>query len=89
VLTGGTLTDDIDSPSSLIELDFPIDEGINGEIVPDSDPATGMELRPDLPDDDISRSNRLSAIFFDTSPLSVGIPTVAAGPLSLFMRHCS
>ena len=89
LLTGGTFADDVDSPSSPIKLDFAIYEGKKGKVATDSDPVTGMELRPDLPNDDISCSNGLAAVLFDSSSLPIGIPTITAGPLPFFMRHCS
>jgi len=73
----------------LIELDFTIHESEKGEVTADSDTATGMEFRPYLPNKDVSRPNGFAAILFDSSSLSIGIPTISAGSLSLFMCHCS
>jgi hypothetical protein len=70
-------------------LDFTIHKGEKGKIVTDSDTATWMELRSNLPNDDVSRPNDLPAKLFDSPPLPIGIPTITAGPLSFLMCHCS
>jgi hypothetical protein len=46
-----------------------------------------MPFVANLSDQDVSRNNGFSAKLFDPSTLSVGITTVSAGTLSLFMGH--
>lgn len=74
--------------AALIELDFAIHEGKKSEIGADSDTLSGMKLRSHLPNKNVPSPNGFATVLFDSTPLSVGIPTVTAGPLTLFMRHC-
>ena len=87
-LRGGLGGDDVHSFSASVEMDLTIHEGKKSEIVANSNTATRMELRPHLPNENVSCSHGFAAIFFDSPPLSIGIPTISARPLSLFMRHC-
>jgi len=88
-LTGSTVRDDIDPPSAAIKLDLAVHKGEYGEIVADSGAPTGMEPSADLSNENVPRPNRFTAKLFDSPSLTVGIPTIPAGPLTLFMRHCS
>ena len=87
-LTRCTITNNVNSSSASIELDFAVHEGEKSVIITDSDTTTGMKLRTYLPNKNVSRPNNFAAKLFDSPPLSIGIPTITAGALSLFVRHC-
>ena len=88
-LTGNSVCDDVDSLSAAVELNFAVHNGEDCEIITDTSTATGMELGADLTNKNVPRPNELAAEPFDSPPLTVGIPTIPAGPLTLFMCHCS
>jgi len=52
-----------------------------------SNPLARVILRPQLPDQNITRLNELTGESLDSSPLGVGIATISAGTLTLFMSH--
>ena len=86
---GGLATDDVDSSSALIELDFSVHECEEGIIATHSHPAARMVFCSDLPNENVSCPNCLAAELLDPSSLTIGISTISAGPLSFFMCHCS
>ena len=72
------LTDDINSPSFSIKLDFAVHKGEDGEIVAHSDSAAGMEFCTYLSDKNVACLNSLAAKSFDSSSLTIRIATVSA-----------
>lgn len=77
----------INPSPALIEMHESFHEGKNRIIVSKSNALSRTELRPHLSDDNAARFCDLSAEKFHTASLSVGIPTISAGSLSLFMSH--
>ena len=79
--------DPLPTAASEVELDLTVDQSVNREIVAETNTVAGMKLRSDLTNNDITGPDLLTAENFDVTPLSVGIATVSARTLSLFMRH--
>ena len=77
-LASNTVADNINSPPTPIKLDFAVHKRKQCEIIADSNSTTGMEPRPNLPNKNVSCSNRLASEFLDSPPLTVGIPTITA-----------
>ena len=88
LLTGNAFTDDVDSFPALVELHLSINQGEDGIVVAETYPAAWEKFCTDLPHDDVSGTDVLTAIFFHSPALSVGVASISARPLSLFMCHC-
>ena len=78
----------VNSFSTLVELDFAIHKGEKGKIFAHSNSAPRMVFRTYLANKNVPCPNGLTARLFDSPTLSVGIPTITARPLTLFMCHC-
>jgi len=68
--------DNVHAPSAAIELNVAILECEYGVVVAHSDPAPGMELGAELPDDDVPGAHPLPAKSFHAPPLTVRIAAV-------------
>lgn len=73
--------------SQPFELHDAVDLGKNREIFAESDVDSRVDLRADLPHDDVSRTDELAAVTFYAAPLTVAISTVSCTTASFFCRH--
>lgn len=78
---------DVDTSAFAIELYLPVDECKQREIPTLPHSGARMKLVADLADEDVAGDDALAAESFHATPLGVGITTIAAGTLTLFMCH--
>ncbi len=64
--------------TATIELHEPIDQGEERIVAALPDPVAGLEDRANLPHDDVSGPDLLTAKSLHAATLSVGVPPVAA-----------
>jgi hypothetical protein len=78
---------DLNPASAAIELHETIDQGEERIIAALTDALPCLENRAQLPHEDISGTDLLAAKPLHTATLGVGIPAIAAGPLTFLMCH--
>ena len=88
-LVRGGLGNDVDPPTTLVELHAAIDQCPNRVITAQTDILAGVELRATLADDDVAGDDRLAAEFFDAEPLADAIAAVLDASLTFLMSHMS
>jgi hypothetical protein len=82
-----TSIDNLNATAAAVELDEPVDEGVEREVGPLADAVARVETVADLADDNVSGSNSLSAEQLYAASLRVRVTSVSAGALSLFVCH--
>ena len=87
LLLGRNDVDELAAPAPVLELH---DTGCLGEqcvVFSPSHVQPRVELRASLPDQDGPTTDTLATVSLHTQKLRVRVPTVAARPLSFFVRH--
>jgi hypothetical protein len=79
--------DDVDAAAIPIKHHCPLNQGEQGVILALSYILARMKHGSHLPDKDVPGADGFAAKPFYTPPLRIGIATVTAGALSLFMCH--
>src|SRR5262245_9342093 len=79
--------DDVHAAAFAVKLHFAIDEREQRVVAALPDALAGVELRPQLADDDVPGDDLLAAVTLHAAALAVRITTVAAGALTFFMCH--
>ena len=69
------------------KLDMAVLESKEGKIFPGTDVLSGMKIRTDLTDQNVSSLDQFTAVFLDSSSLTFGIASVAATTACFFMSH--
>src|SRR4051812_25770045 len=77
----------VHSPAFAIEQDLAVDQCEQRVVLALTHSLAGMELRSQLPDQDVARDDLLAAKPLHAPALTVRIATVAAGALTFFMCH--
>ena len=83
----GSLCEDVDATTFLIEFDVSVDQGKDCVIGTESNALAGTELRSHLTNDNAACFCRLSAVQLHSTPLTIGIASVTTGALTFFMCH--
>jgi hypothetical protein len=79
----------VDATTFAVKTDFAVNQCEQSVVVAHANTGTGVELRSNLTDQDVSGDNSFSAEFLDTTALRVAVTTVAAAALTLFVCHRS
>src|SRR5215217_7302990 len=83
---GGHDADDL-APPPLSEQDGAVRQGEQRVVATAADQIARVELRPALPDEDLTGTDDLPAEALDAEPLGLGVATVARAGGTLFMSH--
>ena len=82
-----SVRDHVNAPTFSVEHDLAVHEREKSKVVALPDVLARVKTIADLPDQDIPGSNLLSAKPLHAATLRIGIASVSAGTLTLFMRH--
>lgn len=79
--------DYIHAAAFAIELHDAVDQCEQRVVFPHSDAFAGVKPGSHLANQNIASRNRFSTVSFDSTPLCIGISSVAAGTLTFLMSH--
>jgi hypothetical protein len=78
---------DLNAATAPVKLYVAIDQCVEGEVAPLSNPSARVEPVADLADENVSGPHLLAAESFHAAALRIGVASVSAGALSLFVCH--
>ena len=73
--------------AAAVEMHVSVDQRIEREIAPLTNPSARVKAVADLADEDVSGSHLLTAESFHAETLRIGVASVPAGALSFFVCH--
>ena len=77
----------VNTATAAIKLHMAVDQGVEGEVGPLTNPLARVELIADLADQNVARSNLFATESLHAAALRIRITSVSAGTLTFFMCH--